>query len=254
VRLHQIESRSRLSLENDLNEHMPDCRGSQTTANDEGKEHKPAHVPFQRPNTVPIAGCGLPELLMGHGLVAYRSQNYISEPVRVRLENDFQKGVTNSSNRKGVLEMVETCMNTLPVLMTPSIQAVSSWLAGRLKKEPSSGRANKPKSLAGWRQAQAETLSNPHYQARSDETKRHLFLAKYRDVLLVKDGVTRIITSVQFDAARSTWAVLAARAKQDRYDDRIYHADTEMPDVISIDVKRGKDKLQGFIKDFTEPL
>jgi hypothetical protein len=63
---------------------------------------------------------------MGHGFVTHRSQNCLSYMLKNRLEGEFLKGgVTNSGNRKGVLEMVETCFRQLPALPVPSIQAVS---------------------------------------------------------------------------------------------------------------------------------
>jgi hypothetical protein len=76
----------------------------------------------------------------------------------------------------------------------------------------------------------------------------HMFLAKYRDVLLVKDNATRIITSLHFDVDRSVWTVLAACAKLHKYDSRIYNVDTETPDVIPIDVGRAKGGLGSLIK------
>jgi hypothetical protein len=86
---------------------------------------------------------------------------------------------------------------------------VSSWLASRLKRDPqlestSQEDRSKPKSESEGQQNRAGTLE--------DSKGAHLFLAKYRDVLLVKDDVTRIITSVQFDETRSVWTVNAARA------------------------------------------
>ena len=166
--------------------------------------------------------CQVPFPLMGHGLVVQRSQTYISAAVMSLLEKEFAKGEKKSSNRKGVLEMVETCSNTLPVLLVPSIQAVSSWLAGRLKQtsdaldgsEGSSSKSNKPKRFAEeWQQSSAEVLTESQRKAATDQTKEHLFLATYQGVLLVKDGITRMITSVKFDAMRRIWVVLAARAE-----------------------------------------
>jgi hypothetical protein len=81
-----------------------------------------------------------------------------------------------------------------------------------------------------------------------DSTRDHLFLAKYRDVLLRRDDVTRIITSVQFDENEKKWTVRAARAKMHNYDSRIYEVDTATPDEISIVVGRGKNQVGQLIK------
>jgi hypothetical protein len=167
--------------------------------NDDGKKVEP----FQKPVTIPLQECDTPVPLMGHGLVMHRNQNYLTDAVRNLLELEFQKGVANAGSRKGVLEMVETCCKMLPVLMIPSIQAVSSWLAVRLqKKAPESTsrkKRNKPKSVSEMRQWKADVLAREHLPLVKDSTRGNLFLAKYRDVLLIKEGVTRIITSVQFD-------------------------------------------------------
>jgi hypothetical protein len=115
-----------------------------------------------------------------------------------------------------VLEMVETCCKTLPALMVPSILAVSSWLASRLQKNPAPAASGvkkiKPKSVSEMRQSKAPILSKEHFARVKDSTRDHLFLAKYRDVLLRRDGVTRIVTSVQFDENKEKWTVRAARA------------------------------------------
>jgi hypothetical protein len=47
----------------------------------------------------------------------------MSNAVKNLLEEEFLNGVTNSGDRKGVQEMVETCFKKLPGLAAPSIQA-----------------------------------------------------------------------------------------------------------------------------------
>jgi hypothetical protein len=89
---------------------------------------------------------------------------------------------------------------------------------------------------------------------RKDSTRGSLFLAKYRDVLLIKDGVTRIITSVQFDETRSIWTVRTARTKRHKYDSRIYQIDTATPGVISIDIGRAKSEVGASIKEFNKAI
>jgi hypothetical protein len=182
----------------------------------------------------------------------------MTNAVKNLLEVEYQKGVANSGSRKGVLEMVETCFKMLPALMVPSIQAVSSWLAGRLARDPakestSREERTKPKSVSETRQSKAATLAREHSKMVKDSTRGHLFLAKYRDVLLIKDGVTRIITSVQFDETKKKWTVRAARAKMHKYDSRIYEVDTTTPDEIPIDVGTGKSAVGPLIKQHNSP-
>jgi hypothetical protein len=72
-------------------------------------------------------------LLMGHGLQIGRSVTALDDAVKAILETQFQSGVTESSNRKCVLEM-EECAKTMPTLTAPAIHKVNSWLSGRLGK------------------------------------------------------------------------------------------------------------------------
>jgi hypothetical protein len=99
--------------------------------NDGGNKTKP----FKKSDTIPVSTeCNTPIPLMGHGFVTHLSQDCLSNMLKNRLEGEFLKGVANSGNSKGVLEMVETYFRQLPALPVPSIQAVSRWLAGRLKR------------------------------------------------------------------------------------------------------------------------
>jgi hypothetical protein len=79
---------------------------------------------------------------MGHGLAQFRFVMVLDDVVKDILEEQFQKGVEKSSNRKGVLEMVEECGKIVPELMAPSVHDVNSWLSSRLarqKKEQKNG-------------------------------------------------------------------------------------------------------------------
>jgi hypothetical protein len=58
----------------------------------------------------------------------------LDDVVKEVLEEEFQKGVEKSSNRKGVLEMVEECGKIVPELMAPSVHDVNSWLSSRLSR------------------------------------------------------------------------------------------------------------------------
>jgi hypothetical protein len=103
------------------------------------------------------------------------------------------------------------------------------------------------------RQSKAAQLGRAHLALVGNSTRGHLFLAKYRDVLLIKEGVTRIITSVQFDETRKKWTVRAACAKMHKYDSRIYEVDTATPDEIPIEVGRGRDAVGPLIKEYNSP-
>jgi hypothetical protein len=85
---------------------------------------------FVLPTTVPVspnpAGSQQRWLLMGHGLAQFRFVMVLDDVVKEILEDQFQKGVEKSSNRKGVLEMVEECGKVVPELMPPSVHDVNS--------------------------------------------------------------------------------------------------------------------------------
>jgi hypothetical protein len=55
-------------------------------------------------------------------------------------------------------------------------------------------------------------------------------------VLLRKDGVTRIITSVHFDETQKN-GLSALPVQKHKYDSRIYEVDTATRDEITIEVK-----------------
>jgi hypothetical protein len=79
----------------------------------------------------------------------------------------------------------------------------------------------------------------------------HLFLAQYRGVLLVKDGVTRIVKSVVLSAERKIWQLLTAQAKHDEYDDS-YVEDPHDRGIETIDVIPRKGRLASLIKEFNK--
>jgi hypothetical protein len=72
------------------------------------------------------------------------------------------------------------------------------------------------------RQEEAAVIKKDQRPQIGDSTKQHLFLAKYLDILLIKDDVTRIATGLNFAVDRACWTLTAATALQDKYDDRIY--------------------------------
>jgi hypothetical protein len=199
---------------------------------------------------------------MGHGLAQFRFVTVLDDVVKEILEEQFQKGVEKSSNRKGVLEMVEECGKTVPELMAPSVHDVNSWLSSRLareKKDQNSSTSAGPtrtkkrnKTQREKRQEEAAVIKMDQRPQIGDSTKQHLFLAKYLDILLIKDDVTRIVTGVNFTVDRACWTLTAATALQDKYDDRIYFADPNKLDTITIDVSSKRSGSSTCIQEFNK--
>ena len=211
--------------------------------------------------TVPVSSdSNRKELLMGHGLQSGRSVTFLDDSGKAVLEKQFLLGVEWSSNRKCVLEMVEECGKVMPKLMAPAVHEINSWLSSRLSKEkkatqtptdPSAAQAKKRnKTVREKRQDEAAVMKKDQKDCLQDITKKHLLIAKYLDILLIKDDVTRIVTAVTFSVERSIWVLSAKPAKQDKYDDRIYIADPDsVLATISIDVKSRKGQAD-YIKAF----
>jgi hypothetical protein len=78
---------------------------------------------------------------MGHGLAKFRFVMVLDDVVKEILEEQFQKGVEKSSNRKGVLEMVGECGKIVPELMAPSGHDVNSWLSSVSHEKRKTGTA-----------------------------------------------------------------------------------------------------------------
>jgi hypothetical protein len=236
---------------------------------------------FVSPITVPVspnpAGSQQRWLLMGHGLAQFRFVMVLDDVVKEILEEQFKKGVEKSSNRKGVLEMVEECGKIVPELMAPSVHDVNSWLSSRLarekkdqnsstsptrkKKRNKTQREKRLEEAAVIKVAQRPQIGDSTKQHLflakyldilliGDSTKQHLFLAKYLDILLIKDNVTRIVTYVNFTVNRACWTLTAATALQDKDDGRISLAAPDKLDTITIDVSSKRTGPSTYIKEF----
>jgi hypothetical protein len=75
--------------------------------------------PFEAPTTVPVSpttSSRQRRLLMGHGLHMGRSVTVLDDAVKRIPKIQFQLGVTKSSNRKGVFEMMEERAKTIDSL------------------------------------------------------------------------------------------------------------------------------------------
>jgi hypothetical protein len=106
------------------------CKVSEETSAVQQSESSEANkkLPFEAPTTVPVSSTTNSHerlLRMGHGLEMGRSVIIVDDAVKRILEGQFQLGVTKSSNRKGVLEMVKECAKAMPTLMAPAIHGVS---------------------------------------------------------------------------------------------------------------------------------
>jgi hypothetical protein len=223
-------------------------------------------LPFEVPTTVPVSPAtssheGLLQLLMGHGLQMGRSVTVLDDAVKRILEIQFQLGVEHNSNRKGVLEMVEECAKTMATLMAPAIYEVNSWLSCRLAKAKKSKETDTGEDAAATkrqttksprekRQEDAAIMKADQKASLKDKTKQHLFLAKYLGILLIKDGVTMIVTAATFSDPRSMWLLTATKAKQHTYDDRIYIADPECIATETIGVSVQRSGLATYIRNF----
>jgi hypothetical protein len=199
--------------------------------------------------------------LMGHGLVTYRAQTLLDPVVKEILEVQYQMGVAKSSARKGVLEMVEACKDKVPAFMSPSIETGSSWLSSRLSKEAkkpadgtstTSSRASRrePTSEADKRQKDAQVIPRTFAQliGVNIESKKRLFLAKYRGVTFLKGDIVWLVSSVNF--VDGAWKLVASRAKQNPYDDRFYIRDTILSQGITVPIKGGRDGIRTLVKAF----
>ena len=216
---------------------------------------------FVSPITVPVspnpAGNQQRWLLMGHGLAQFRFVMVLDDVVKEILEEKFQKGVEKSSNPKGVLEMVEECGKIVPELMAPSVHDINSWLSSRLAREKkdrnsstSAGPTLKKKIKKTEREKRQEEAAVAQRPQIGDSTKQHLFLAKYLDILLIKDDVTRIVTGLNFTVDRAWWTLTAAIALQDKYDDRTYFVDPDKLDTITTDVSSKRTGPSPYIMEF----
>jgi hypothetical protein len=155
--------------------------------------------------------------------------------------------------------MVEECKKKLPMLLAPTQAEVSSWLSGRLQKEKrasnglepaASTQRNQYKTVFQKKQEYAQSISKIHQAERSNLESEDLWLAKYIGMVMIVEGTTRIVTSVEFSHGKNAWILKAQKAKQSEYDDREYLPE-QGGDVCEIDVKtHGKTSSNAYIKAF----
>jgi hypothetical protein len=97
-----------------------------------------------------------------------------------------------------VLESFET----VPQLLEQGKDKKSSTSAGPTRKK----KINKTEREI--RQGEAAVTKVAQRAQNEDSTKQHLFLVKYRDILLIKDDFTRIVTDVAFVLDRACWTLM----------------------------------------------
>jgi hypothetical protein len=228
----------------------------------------PKEVEFVHPATIAINATSGRSALLGHGLVTWRTVNVLDPIIKEILEEQYEKGVANSSNRKGVLEMLEACETRVPLLLCPSVNSVSGWLSNRLilakkppetkQKKPESeeekkkkpARKKSPKSVFERRQEAAVKISKEHFPLRLDASKKHLFIAKYIDIHLMIDMVVRVCTGLEFHDG--CWHLKTALAKRSEIDDREWIIKSQLveTDYQRVEVKRAKGGTGQYIKGF----
>jgi hypothetical protein len=231
----------------------------------------PKEVEFVHPATIAINASSSRSAFLGHGLVTWRTVNVLDPIIKEILEEQYEKGVANSSNRKGVLEMLEACETRVPLLLCPSINSVSGWLSNRLilakkppetkekkpeseeeKKSKKPARKKSPKSIFERRQEAAVKISKEHFPLRSDPSKKHLFIAKYIDIHLMIDTIVRVCTGLEFHDG--CWHLTTAFATQGEMDDREWIVSPHPVETNHhrVKVKRGRDGPSPYIKDFNK--
>ena len=212
--------------------HMPDHMCAPPPVPTEETFSPPREVEFVHPATITINAASGRNAFLGHGLVTWRTVNVLDPIIKEILEEQYEKGVANSSNRKGVLEMLEACETRVPILLCPSVNSVSGWLSNRLilAKKPQETKQKKleseeerkkklarkksPKSVIERRQEAAVKISKEHFPLRSNPSTKHLFIAKYIDIHLMMNAVVRVCTGLEFHD--ECWHLTTALAKRTR--------------------------------------
>jgi hypothetical protein len=190
------------------------------------------------------------ELLMGHGLQLFRVTTAMDDAVKGTIQGEVAKGNIKASNRQSILEIKETVDEKVPELMRPDIQEIASAVGALLKKDESRPESNKKrtaKTEQQKRQEEAGVLKVVQNRAKNDQSKRHLFLAKYIGINLIKDDQTRTITSVEYSVEDKIWFVRATLAQKHPYDDRFYVQVPSTSDIVRINVGGN---LSKYIKAF----
>ena len=162
----------------------------------------------------PMKTAKFQEVVMGHGLIDSREQNPLDVVMVEILEALYQEGVHKSSNRKGVLEMEETCGRHLPRLLIPEVHEISSWLSNQIAQDADGrGKSSSDKTVRKTefdrRQDDAAVLSNQMKKLMNDESDvtRQTFKKQYCNIVLEvpadaddpdSESEIHIVTSVLF--------------------------------------------------------
>ena len=87
-----------------------------------------------------------------------------------------------------------------------------------------------------------------------DSSKRFLFVAKYRDILLIKDKITMIVIDVKFDDVKEAWELVAKKTMRDKLDNREYLPDPTDTDETIVPILGRKDNAGPLIKAFNNKI
>jgi len=186
----------------------------------------------------------IPSVLMGSGLMIYKSKGTINNTARKIISEGVQLGFDNPSNRQSVFEIMEVCEREIPKFLQPDFHTVENCISDLVSKngKKSEGESNaathtRSKSLARNRQEKVGTLSREHHIKLLDPSKGYLFKAKYLGSMLLDDiNRPRKFLSVNFDENMLTreggWYVMASLAQEKPSDDRVYTVDVATGDAI----------------------
>lgn len=203
--------------------------------------------------------CEFTEVIMGHGLVDGREQNPLDAVVTEILERLFQAGVVQSSNRKGVLEMLEALQKELPALLVPEIHQISSWLQSRLAASTGdSGTKAIAKTDFERKQEKAAILpkSLKDLVGVNSELAKQKFEFHYRGAVLEvgqderdpeSETEIRIVTAVKFVDGLG-WHIVADHAcetEQNMHSVEKYFAPAGLGNARELLIKSGNTKYPG---------
>ena len=81
---------------------------------------------------------------MGHGLASQRESTFLDPYAEQILQEQYNLGVLNSGNRKGIFEMEEAVHRLVPWTIAPNRYRIGSWLSGYMKKKKDEAAGERP--------------------------------------------------------------------------------------------------------------
>jgi hypothetical protein len=165
---------------------------------------------------------------MGHGLPTRSETEALDEAVNEILLAEFDKGVANSGERKGMFEMEEAVQRQVPWTVCPSVYKIGAWVSSHIQKQKKTaaasdgegtegtGRARGTKTAFQRRQEDAGVLrvGERPLVAVNSPSNEEVLRAKYAGVALVHRGELHAVTDVVFCATKGAWCVRIAAAER----------------------------------------